>query len=521
MKLYYDSTLKTIVIGNDYYPVGSCIIRFSDDEDYIFISSTTIRDKNFLNKKLITTIVNENGTPYINKADILTKLGSDVFSPIVEIGDSSGNKVSIDESGQMHIVAEGDVSDVNSTSETLNAGIEFTGEGVDTLKYAVITVIVKSDKVSATDGLKVEFSPDNINWDGSDEYTIPAVTGKTFSFQPQARYMRVRYINGGEDQTYFRLQTIMKKTYVKPSSHRIADSIIDDDDAELVTNVNKAKDDNGDYVNIGATVSGNLKIANVEDGLSIAKGDVVGTTFIHKFGAAPDFDTGDNEVTVWDGAEDGTLWENMVYDYSLIADIDSISSSNELADVGLNMEIQGLDTNYNIVLQTISLDGVDARTRVALTTPLIRVFRIKNISNTNLTGHVFVYPNTAISGGIPTDKSKIRAVIHPENNQTEMAIFTVPAGKTGYLRSWYAAEAGANKVTNYIIKLKARSLNGVFQLKHKSAISTTGTSQIQHEYVEPEIFQEKTDIEMTTQITAVGVTGGSVAAGFDIVLIDN
>ena len=54
-------------------------------------------------------------------------------------------------------------------------------------------------------------------------------------------------------------QTILKKTYVKPSSHRISDPIIDDDDAELVTNVNKAKKDDGTYTNIGATNSGNLR----------------------------------------------------------------------------------------------------------------------------------------------------------------------------------------------------------------------------------------------------------------------
>jgi len=33
--------------------------------------------------------------------------------------------------------------------------------------------------------------------------------------------------------------------------------------------------------------------------LEIAKGNISGTTFIHKFGAAPDFDTSDNEVSVW------------------------------------------------------------------------------------------------------------------------------------------------------------------------------------------------------------------------------
>src|SRR5210317_793686 len=50
-----------------------------------------------------------------------------------------------------------------------------------------------------------------------------------------------------------------------------------------------------------------------KSGLAIAKGDVYGHSVVHKFGAAFDFDTGDNEVTVWDGAEDGTAWELMSY----------------------------------------------------------------------------------------------------------------------------------------------------------------------------------------------------------------
>jgi hypothetical protein len=58
-------------------------------------------------------------------------------------------------------------------------------------------------------------------------------------------------------------------------------------------------------------------------------------------------------------------------------------------------------------------------------------------------------------------------------------------------------------------------------LKHVSAISDSATSAYHHQYEEPEIFLEKTDIEMTAQMTAVGTAGGSVSAGFDIVLVDN
>jgi len=62
--------------------------------------------------------------------------------------------------------------------------------------------------------------------------------------------------------------------------------------------------DGDGFYNIGSTASGNLRVTDAESGLAIAKGNVVGTGFIHKFGNAPDFDTTDGEVTIWDGAED-------------------------------------------------------------------------------------------------------------------------------------------------------------------------------------------------------------------------
>lgn len=259
-------------------------------------------------------------------------------------------------------------------------------------------------------------------------------------------------------------------------------------------------------------------IRNV-DGLAIAKGDVTGHTVIHKFGNAPNFATADGEVHVWDGAEDGATFETTSYTYSTSADIDSISSDNA-ADT-MQVEVQGLDTNYDVVIQNATLNGI---TRVALSTSLIRVFGIKNTSSTGLTGHCLVWVNTADTtpaDGIPDDLAKLRAVVHPENNQTEMAIYTIPADYTGYVRSIYATTAGASKSTNYIIKMKARPFGQVFQLKHKMSLADTGSSYIQHQYVEPPVFTEKTDIEITVEMTAAGASEGAVSAGFDIVLVAN
>jgi hypothetical protein len=169
------------------------------------------------------------------------------------IHDSAGNEVVVSDDGQMHVVLEGKVDDNNSTATPLGAGATWTGSASETLAYAVLTVMVYSDKASATDGLTVEFSSDGTNWDSDDVFTIPPLRGKSYSFQPQAKYHRVSYTNGGTIQTEFRLQTILKKTYVKPSSHRVKDDISGDDDAELVKSVITIDSgDNAAYKDINA-----------------------------------------------------------------------------------------------------------------------------------------------------------------------------------------------------------------------------------------------------------------------------
>jgi hypothetical protein len=144
---------------------------------------------------------------------------------------------------------------------------------------------------------------------------------------------------------------------------------------------------------------------------------------------------------------------------------------------------------------------------------------MRNTGATDLAGYVYGYVNSAITGGVPDDPTQVRAVIQGSYNQTLMSIYTVPTGYTAYLRSWYGALAGASKTTNYKMYMFARPSGGVFQLKHKAALSENGTSMIRFDYVEPEVFAAGTDIEMRTAITAGSITAANVAAGFDIVLV--
>jgi len=252
--------------------------------------------------------------------------------------------------------------------------------------------------------------------------------------------------------------------------------------------------------------------SSVSFGLEVAQGDVGGTSFIHKFGKAPDFDINDGFVTVWDGSDDGDI-DQTIYQYSTTADIDTISSSSA-SDVQV-VEIQGLDSNFLVNLQTATLAG---QASTMLVTPLVRVFRMKNIDSSNINGHAYCYVNTTATAGVPDEPTFVRAIMQPDLNQTLMAVYTVPAGKTAYMSNFYFGVAGAIKTSAHVMHLIARPDGQVFQIKHASSVIADGTSHFQHFYDVPEVFQEKTDIEMQSD-TDTNVA--AVAGGFDLTLVDN
>lgn len=237
--------------------------------------------------------------------------------------------------------------------------------------------------------------------------------------------------------------------------------------------------------------------------LRVAAGLVPGFSFVNKFGENPDIDTGT--------AED--VWYAGLYTFSSSADIDTISSSDAGDDQVV--EIQGLDANWALVLQNATVDG---RNKVTLETPLIRVFRVKNLGTTDMAGQLYCYVNGDITDGVPDTAADIRAVINADDNQTEMAVYTVPAGKTGYLLSHYCngSRTGNNAA---ICTLRRRSPGGVFRVLYRTSIIGTGDNSDEKELPIPEPVVAKTDI--LWRVDAVTANNSGIAAGFSILLVDD
>jgi len=217
---------------------------------------------------------------------------------IDEDGDAA-DVIQTDDLNGLVTVTPGHVSTLNSTATPLDADAIYTGGWEDVTNYGIIVITINSSHDSAADGLMVEFSSDGTNVDSDDVFTIPANTGKTFSFQAATKYYRVKYTNGSTQQTHFRLQTILKPYYVKPSSHRINDSIIGEDDAELVKAVLTGENPAETFVNFKATTAGNFKVSleELESGVSVNANSQLKVTV---------FDSSGNEVGVAQLVDDDT-----------------------------------------------------------------------------------------------------------------------------------------------------------------------------------------------------------------------
>ena len=216
------------------------------------------------------------------------------------------------------------------------------------------------------------------------------------------------------------------------------------------------------------------------------------------------------DTDVWD---DGAA--QPVYPYPGSATMTHISTPVDDATMRNKViNIQGLDTNWESAGQNVTLDATNTTTAVALTTPLRRVFLMKVHTNVVAAQNIELHnaANTATYG-----------VIVAGNNQSQMALYTVPEGKNAVITNYQASvvnETAANKtpIATEVKLLSADRLrNYEFQLKHATGIATQGTGA--HQSFNPYlgVFSRRTDIRLMVHCIA---EPGKVYAGFDIFTVD-
>lgn len=229
--------------------------------------------------------------------------------------------------------------------------------------------------------------------------------------------------------------------------------------------------------------------------LNIARGLVPGASVVHKFGANFDCDSGTE--TIWTAGG--------IYPWASIAGavpLDVISSTN--ADTGQQVAIEGLDANYLPLREVVILTAAAGTpTNVTTQNSFIRVFRMYGVSNEGVAGTV----NAKIAG-----TSTILAQIAAGRGQTLMGVYTIPAGKTGYL---LCGDSSISKGGDGQITMMARIFEeGGFRVAH---IAELYDNSYRYDFPVPLRIPEKSDIDI--RFTTAN-NNFQVTCAFDIIIVD-
>jgi hypothetical protein len=199
-----------------------------------------------------------------------------------------------------------------------------------------------------------------------------------------------------------------------------------------------------------------------------------------------------------------TIWDvGGLYTYPSSAVTMTATSSSGATDSGIEVTIQGVDTNYAELSETVTLDAAGTATT---TGSFLRVYR------------AFVSGSTASAGNITiANGGTTYAYVSAADQQTLMALWTVPAGYTAYLfqLDTTAFTVQNNKVAT--IRMLTRELNGVFRTQNKFDLFEGSYHQ---DITCPQPIPEKTDIEFRA-IADSSNADLRVAATFDIIYIEN
>ncbi len=102
------------------------------------------------------------------------------------------------------------------------------------------------------------------------------------------------------------------------------------------------------------------------------------------------------------------------------------------------------------------------------------------------------------------------------NNQALMAVYTIPADKTGMLVRWWGSMS-KKQAASSVIHLRAGQLDKIGYIVQTRSVKSDGSSAFDHRFEIPILFPGGSDmwIEADSSAADVGVSGG-----FDIILVD-
>ena len=224
--------------------------------------------------------------------------------------------------------------------------------------------------------------------------------------------------------------------------------------------------------------------------LDVARLVIPNSKIVHKFGANFDIDQATDPESVWAGGG--------LYPWASFATAQTIYCISTSASDTATLTVEGLDANYNEQTESVTLTGTSA---VATTSTFIRVFRMTYEDGANV---------GTITARVTSGTGAVVAQIDVAYAQTLMAVYTVPAGHTGYM---VALDGTIDSNKNCQILMYHRLFGKPFRIAHIAESS----GHYRYDYHAPLRVPEKTDIDIG--VDNVSGNDSRVTANFDIVLI--
>lgn len=215
---------------------------------------------------------------------------------------------------------------------------------------------------------------------------------------------------------------------------------------------------------------------------------------MHKFGAVPSMSN----------AATGTIWDidDTPYPWSAFDTPSTVTvGSSSASDVGLIVIVQGLDAEFNSVTDIITLSS---QTGNSSTVVFSRVFRaFLNDSSINVGDIDIQIAATTV------------ARITASFGQTLMAIYTIPAGYTGYLTQGTSSCGPNDHATGDMFVRFGGQLS--FRVGH--AFEVSAGYQYSYQFSVPIGVPEKSDIDVRATMKAGN--NSRITAAFDLILVKN
>jgi hypothetical protein len=240
-------------------------------------------------------------------------------------------------------------------------------------------------------------------------------------------------------------------------------------------------------------------------GLQVSRGQIQGHSTVIVFGYNPDVDT--TEESVW--PDGGTIPHPTV---ASVLKISSSSTDDTSAGTGARtVYIEGLDGNYDVVSETVTLNG---QTAVNTTNSYLYVnsFYVSTVGSGGANAGNINAGTGVVTAGVPAVLYDIIATGY--NNRTT-GHYCVPAGYTGYMTEGLFSSGQASGATSVTGFLRQHGTDGIVRV---GAVTTVNNGAAVFQFEQPYQIPEKNCVGAT----AIGASANNaVSSYFNIILIKN